>query len=139
MNIIKKIAVLSLFFLLFISCSTDNEETKYHFEFLKIETIVMPDTFILGETYEIKMTYFRPTNCHSFSGFYYDKNLNVRTIAVQNIVTEVPNCLPLIEEIEEVSLNFYVTNNGSYIFKFWQGTDANGDDIFLEKEVPVED
>ena len=39
--------------------------------------------------------------------------------------------------LEEVTFNFMVTGNGSYIFKFWQGEYANGDDQYLTIEVPV--
>ena len=35
------------------------------------------------------------------------------------------------------TFNFYVTSNGSYIFKFYQGEDTNGQDVFLTIEVPV--
>ena len=37
----------------------------------------------------------------------------------------------------EQTLNFYVKNNGSYIFKFWQGKNDAGEDVFLEYEIPV--
>ena len=72
-------------------------------------------------------------------GFYFDKYLNERTIAVQNNVSEEPNCLMLQDEIVEVNLKFYVTNNGSYIFKFWKGINTQGEDVFYEVEVPVVD
>lgn len=139
MNNVKKIVSLLFLFVLLISCSIDNESVKYHLEFLKIESVDLPDTLILGETHEIVVRYKKPSSCHTFNTFYYDKYLNERTIAVQCIVTERNDCITLDEEIEEAKLNFYVTNNGSYIFKFWQGEDDNGEDIFLEIEVPVED
>jgi hypothetical protein len=37
----------------------------------------------------------------------------------------------------EETFNFYVTNTGNYIFKFWTGEDANGNDTFLEYDIPV--
>jgi hypothetical protein len=121
------------------SCSPEGDEVRYNFEFLAIESVELPDTLVLGQTHEIKVTYKRPTSCHVFNAFYYEKNLNVRTIAVNSIVTQRNDCVTLDNVIEEASINFYVTNNGSYIFKFWQGKDENGEDLFLEIEVPVED
>lgn len=133
----KKVLFALLFFSS-ISCSLDNDNESFHLEYLKVESVTIPDSFVLGETYEIKVIYKRPTTCHSFHGFYYDKNLNERTIAVQSIVTE-NNCIELENQLNEAALNFYVTNNGTYKFKFWQGKNENGDDIYLEYEIPVID
>lgn len=139
MNGFKKIVLSIILLVSFISCTPESDNPKYHYELLKIESVILPDTLILGETHEIKMSYYRPTTCHVQDGFYYDKNLNIRTIALQSLVTERNDCTTLTDDLEEAILNFYVTNNGSYIFKFWQGTDSNGEDIFLEIEVPVQD
>jgi hypothetical protein len=97
----------------------------------------VPQSFTLGQTYEIKLKYKKPSDCHSYQGIYYDKNLNVRTIGIQTAVLESTNCAPLTTEPVEVSFNFLVTNTGSYIFKFYKGEDANGQNIFEEVEIPV--
>jgi len=139
MNTIKKLALFLFLYMSFTSCLPEDDGPTYHLELLKIESVVIPDTLILGETHSLKISYKRPTSCHSFNDFYYEKYLNQRTIAVQSIVAEQSNCVPLTDQIVEVNLDFIATNNGSYIFKFWQGKDANGEDIFLEIEVPVQD
>ena len=132
----KRILLLLSIFLVLNSCSIDEGE-KYHFQLLAVEEAVVPDSFELDGTYEIKLKYYRPTTCHAYDGLYYEKHLNTRTIAIRNVVFERDNCNPTSTELTEVSFNFHVTNNGSYIFKFWQGTDANGEDVFYEVEVPV--
>jgi len=134
----KILAIVSLFFVL-TSCSIEDDAPNFHSVILPIVEVEVPQEFVIGETYPIKVWYQRPSTCHAFNGFYYDKYLNERTVAVQNIVTEAGNCQSLEDEIVEVSFDFYVTSNGSYIFKFWQGVDDNGEDIFLEIEVPVVD
>lgn len=139
MNSIKKIALLLILTVSVSSCFPEDDGPNYHLELLKIESVNMPDTLILGQTHELKMLYNKPSNCHTFNGFYFEKNLNIRTIAVQSIATEKSDCITLNDELEEATLNFYVTNNGSYIFKFWKGKDTNGEDIFLEIEVPVKE
>ena len=96
-----------------------------------------PNEFTLGETYEITIRYYRPSTCHAFNSFYYEKNLNTRTIAVESIVFEQDGCEALESVLVEKKLNFHVTNNGSYIFKFWQGANEYGEDVFLEYEIPV--
>ncbi len=132
------LAILSLFFVLS-SCSIEGDRPNFHTAILPITSVELPQEFVLGETYQIKVWYQKPSNCHSFNGFYYDKYLNERTVAVLNLVTENNDCQPLTDVIVEASFDFYVTSNGSYIFKFWQGEDVNGQDIFYEVEVPVID
>lgn len=132
----KLVLLLSLLFV-FNSCSTDDSDGNFHFELLPVESVDIPTEFTLGETYEITVRYLRPTTCHGFNSFYYEKNLNVRTIAIESIVFEQDGCEELESVLVEKKLNFHVTNNGSYIFKFWQGKNTIGEDVFLEYEIPV--
>ncbi|WP_130733309.1 hypothetical protein [Flavobacterium sp. J27] len=132
----KRIFFLLSIFLVLNSCNVDDGE-RYHFQILGVEEAIVPDSFELGNTYEIKLRYYRPTTCHIYDGLYYDKDLNTRIIAIRTVVFERDNCVPADSELVEATFNFHVTNNGSYIFKFWQGTDENGEDIFYEVEVPV--
>ena len=129
----------ALFTLVFItSCSiNDDDNQKYHYEILKVDSFTVPASFTLGETSVITVRYLRPTECHFFDGFYYEKDLNKRIIAVQSRVLQEPTCLPLINEVVEKTFNFKATSNGSYIFKFYKGVDANNVDVFEEVEIPV--
>ena len=131
----KKLLALSLALILCASCSIDSD--NYSFEILPVESVEIPSEFTIGETYPITVTYLRPTTCHFLRDLYYAKNLNERTVAPINIVYENDNCETLENVEEEATFNFVVTGNGSYIFKFWQGEDANGDDQYLIIEVPV--
>ena len=133
----KKIVLLTLFLLTLAGCSIDDNQPNYSYEVLPIDSYTLPQSFTLGQTYVIKLKYKKPSDCHSFQGIYYDKNLNVRTIGIQTTVFESANCKPLTDEPTEVTFNFYVTNSGSYIFKFYKGEDANGQNIFEEVEIPV--
>lgn len=134
----KKILLLLSVLFLFNSCSLDDvQDDEFSYELVPIASVDIPAEFELGETYNIVIRYYRPSTCHAFDGFYYDKDLNVRTIAVQNIVFEQNNCEPLTDVLIEQNLEFYVTNNGSYIFKFWQGKNEAGEDLYLEYEIPV--
>lgn len=133
----KTITLLALFFL-FNSCSVDSGP-NYLYEVLPTESVDIPTEFTLGEIYPITVRYNRPTTCHYFNGLYYDKHLNIRTIAVESAVEQRDNCQDLNADAaaDEYTFNFEVTSNGSYHFKFWQGKDDQGNDIFLEYEVPV--
>ena len=133
----KKLVALSLALFLFVSCSIDDDSPNFSFEILPIESVDIPDEFTLGEVYPITVSYFKPSTCHSFKEFYYLKENNERTVAAINYVFEDKTCEALIDELVEVTFNFIVTSNGSYIFKFWQGEDINGEDQYLIIEVPV--
>lgn len=133
----KFLLMLLLVGVVFSSCNSDEPKDRFQLALLPVQEVVIPDSFELGETYSIKMKYHRPTSCHAFNGVYFDKKLNVRTVAVQTMVFEYDNCIPVAEgELVEASFDFYVTNNGSYFFKFWNGR-LNGEDVFLEYEIPV--
>lgn len=132
----KKILSLLALFFLFNACSTDSG-TNYSFELLPIQSVDLPTEFTLGQTYPITVHYNLPTSCHFFNTMYYDKNLNIRTIAIESAVADKNNCVATPNDASTYTFNFYVTSNGSYIFRFYQGKDANGQDIFLEYEIPV--
>ena len=125
--------------LLLASCSVDNDSTNYSFEVLPVESVDIPNEFEWGQTYPIKVFYLRPSTCHSFNEFYYLKENNERIVAPINVVFEADTCTDLEDTIVEATFNFVVNTYGSYIFKFWQGEDANGEDQYLTIEVPVID
>ena len=56
---------------------------------------------------------------------------------MQNYVIEQDDCQPITNITRQEVLKFKPTEVGTYTFKFWQGKDTNGDDIFLEIERPV--
>jgi hypothetical protein len=134
----KKIASLFALFFILNSCSP-GDDTQYSYRLLPIESVEIPAEFTLGQTYPITVHYTVPTSCYYFSSLYYDKDLNVRTIAVETLVEGRNNCqnLSAADGASTYTFNFYVTSNGSYIFKFYQGKDDQGNDVFLEYEVPV--
>lgn len=133
--------IISLLALIFISnsCSTDTGPS-YLYEVLPIESVDIPTNFTLGQTYPITVHYNRPTSCHHFNGLYYEKDLNVRNIAVQSAVEPRSDCQELnaADAANQYTFNFYVTSNGSYLFKFWHGKDDQGNNIYLEYEVQVD-
>jgi hypothetical protein len=121
------------------ACSVDDNNPNYRLEVLPVESFTVPASFTLGETYPIRVRYRKPSDCYFFQTFYYERQLNTRTVGVVSRVVEGKDCLPTpsTQAPVEVSFNFLVNSNGSYIFKFYKGEDANGEDIFEEVEIPV--
>jgi hypothetical protein len=133
----KRVIMLCLTFVLFASCSVDDDGVNFSFEILPVESVDIPTEFTIGETYPITISYFRPSTCYTFNDFYYLKELNERTVAPINYVFERNDCETLENELVEQTFNFIVTSNGSFVFKFWQGEDNDGESQFLTIEVPV--
>ncbi|WP_159433491.1 hypothetical protein [Flavobacterium cucumis] len=120
---------------LFNSCELD--DPSFTVDVLPVASVEMPTEFVLGETYQITMKYFKPTNCHTSYGIYYEKDLNTRVCAIKNLVENRSNCAPIVNVLVEETFNFHVTNTGNYIFKFWTGTDDEGNDTFIIHDIPV--
>jgi hypothetical protein len=132
----KKLLVLSLTLILNASCSID-EGVNFKTDILPVESVDIPSEFELGGTYPITISYFRPSTCHQFREFYYFKENNERTVAPITYVFDRNDCETLENNLVEATLNFHVTSNGSYVFKFWQGENENGETQYLTIEVPV--
>lgn len=132
----KKLLSILIIFVTLTACSLGNDTPNYHYEVLPVDSFTVPTEFKIGETYVIKVKYKKPSDCFDFDGFFYEKKLNTRTIAVQAQVLD-NNCVAKDIAPIEVSFNFYVTSNGSYIFKFYKGEDVNGNNIFEDVEIPV--
>ena len=139
----KKSALLVFIFIaLFTSCSIDDDNyNNFYLEVIPIDSVEIPESFVLGETYQIDMTYTKPNGCYYFNDFIYEVDDQQRTIAVVNTVyTNLNNSCEEDAEAEEVTVHFdfIVLSNETYVFKFYQGEDENGEDQFLLVEVPVE-
>lgn len=133
----KRIFLLGILLAVFLSCNPSDDGPDFNIEILPIESVEIPDEFEMGEVYPITVSYLRPSTCHFFRNFYYERDSNERTVAVINSVLLSEECEDLEDEIVESTFNFIVTSSGSYIFKFWQGEDSNGENQYLTIEVPV--
>jgi len=130
---------LSYFVLVFMtSCSLDDasEDMNFSINIMPIESVDMDEEFILGQTHEIKISYFVASDCHEFNDFIYDVEFNQRTIAVVNTVYFRNDCTEL-NELVEVSLDITVNSTETYVFRFYQGKDDQGNDQYHIIEVPV--
>jgi len=133
----KQLFLVSILLVLLSSCSLDDGTADFYLEVMPITSVEVPDHFVLGETYEINITYMRPNSCYVFNDFIYDINEQERTVVVVNTVY---NTL-CTGEPEDVTVNFTFPVNGTetYVFKFYQGEDENGEDQYFLVEIPVMD
>ena len=135
MYFLMKKLIACLFVFLIISCSPNDDGSQdIIYEILPVESAVLPDEFILGDVYEITLTYIKPSTCYAFNNIYYLKESNIRTIAVVTYQVSNNNYCETLNEEVETSFEFEAVESGTYIFKFWQG-----DDNYMVVEVPVVD
>jgi hypothetical protein len=134
----KKLVPLLALVLIFIGCSLDDEPaTTFTYDLVPVDSVAIPDTLVFKELYTFEITYQRPTSCHAFAGFDYQRDGNERIIGVICAVYDNQDCEELVDETAVAELDFKVERNDYYVFKFWQGEDEEGEPIFLTDTIPV--
>ena len=145
----KKVALLLLAVFVLNACSTDDDkQLEVHYELLPISRCNMPYTFTSGETYEFTMIYKMPTTCHTYKGIYFEGDGTTKTVAIQSLVYERPDCQTIdyssdsqpAPEVAITNYNFKATAppGSVYTFKIWTGKDEQGEDTYYDVTVPVE-
>lgn len=134
---LKKLVIL-LTFTSIIGCSDDDKITHYY-QALPIETISLPSSFTLDETYTIDFSFVRPTTCHTYSNVLLSSEEENRTFAVSSLVVTNAICDDISESnMTSQSFEFKVLFDQVYKFHIWKGKDSNGNDIYETYEIPVE-
>jgi len=95
-----------------------------------------PDFFEFGSIDTISVKYELPNNCYQFWSIYYEYDTNKRIVAINAIHDLESICTQATIE-QEIKIPIQVLQEENYIFKFYKGKDANGENIFEEIEVPV--
>jgi hypothetical protein len=121
------------------SCSDDDDvnDHDYRLEYIGAISADLPDEFIYGQTYRINVTIELPDSCYYFYNQYdyFYEGTSRLIYPIAHIDEGVP-CTPNITEVT-FSIPVQALQNETYIFKFYQGEDADGQDMFLTIEVPV--
>jgi hypothetical protein len=120
------------------SCSSDdNNDHPYHLEKAIVTNAEVADEFIFGNTYLIDVTIELPNSCY----FYYDQYEYIYDGPSRLIypIVHVDDDVACTLNIRETTFSIPVQalQKEPYIFKFYQGEDADGEEIFLTIEVPV--
>lgn len=122
-------------FIIFVSCSNDDGPT-YHYELLAVEDVDLPDEFEYGKVYNVSLKYILPDDCYISSDVLYEYDFDIRNVAVISTVLDDKDCFPVDFE-DDISFKVKALQTETYVFKFWQGEDEQGEPIYLVKEVPV--
>lgn len=119
-----------------VSCNKDDAPT-IEFRALQISKAEVPESFSLNNTYEIKVTYSIPDGCTNFEKFDVAPKEETTREVVAIGWRSIDQPCTLATTTREESFWFNVVHDQPYLFRFWQGQDANDEPIFLEIEVPV--
>ncbi|MCK5815394.1 MAG: hypothetical protein KAH07_05560 [Flavobacteriaceae bacterium] len=135
----KHYLLLFLAIVTFTSCNDDDDynEHDYHLEYTSVIDVDVPDEFIYGRTYEIDVTIELQDGCHYFYNQYeYRYEGTARLIYP---IVHIDDNVPCTENIRETTFSIRVQalQAEPYIFMFYQGEDADGQDQFLKVIVPV--
>ncbi|HMI08300.1 MAG TPA: hypothetical protein VK528_12180 [Flavobacterium sp.] len=141
----KKILLLLFLGLVLNSCSTDSTEPEVYYELLPISRCEMPYRFTAGETYELNMIFKMPTTCHVYKGIYFEGDGNTKTVAIQSVVYERNDCQSIdynaatAPNLTSEKFNFTAEGPGTtYTFKIWTGKNEQGEDLYYDINVPVD-
>ena len=133
----KRLFLLFISIATLVSCDIDGDDApNFSLEILPIQSVDVPDQFVVGEVHPISITYIRPSGCYEFNNFIFQNNFNTRTVAVVDTFFQDDPCTQ-VTEVATVSFDFTVSNTENHIFQFFQGQDDEGQDQFLIVEVPV--
>ncbi len=136
----KKLFV-CLFALLSLACSVNDDGVQPNAVLmLPVENAIVPDEFVVGQEYEIFITYIQPTTCHVFKDIYSQIESDGLMIAIMaNVFNETNDCPPSATTVEKSFTVKPTREETTYVFKFWHGSNDSGEDEFIIIEVPVVD
>ena len=119
------------------SCSLEDDSVNFQFVPLQIISADFPESFTLNETYNINVTYIIPNNCVAFEGF----DISFIDTTSRNIVAigseRVGEVCNLIAVEAQDSFEFTCLYEGTYYFRLWTEELENGEQQYVEIEVPV--
>ena len=121
-----------------ISCDPRYDGPTDELETLPVSQVVMPVKFAKDSITEIPVQYIRPTVCHFFYDFYYERNNFTRTVAIIALKRNSGSNCPPSQLNHTATLKFKPTSLGTYHFKFWTSTNAQGVDQFAEYDAIVD-
>ena len=132
----KKIVFLLALIITVTACSV-GDDTDRNFTVLPISTVDVPNKFKVDSISTFKIGYKRDNSCQIFNGIYFEPQAEYIDVAIKIVVLQESGCQPDDETMYEVPLYFKPEQPGTYILKFWNGKDPNGQDQFTNTEVIV--
>ena len=121
-----------------ISCTeNDDYDTIEYTDKIKIDSVkITKDTMSVYEIQSIKTFSTYTSKCEGFYGYdYIYSDEFTRTVSSFKFKTAV-DCGGNVTHASQI--NFRPQQSGNYTFKFWNGTNSAGENIWIEKMIVVQ-
>lgn len=137
MGKLYKITVLAFSIFMLSGCNDRFEGDEINnIDQLKIDSVRIPqDTMEVYSTQNIKTYSNYAANCEGFYGYdYLHTDQFEREVTAYKFKTSA-TCGEVLTKASQI--NFRPQQTGTFTFKFWNGTDASGENIWIEKNIVV--
>ncbi|MFA7447388.1 MAG: hypothetical protein WCY77_03030 [Weeksellaceae bacterium] len=118
------------------SCLDDEPTTPVNYNYKAIDSVVIDQVNPLREITEIKTYFTRNNTCEAFFDYKYFAAGFDRDVVLVTSTIQDPSCQDTSVAAMK-TLKFLPERPGTYLFRFWAGTDENGDAIYITKEVGI--
>ncbi len=119
------------------ACSLDVGD-DFYFEKVPARNVQVPENASLNTDYNLQFDYHLPDGCYTFYNIDYTVvNDTTRIITPYARVQNGVNCT---QDTVDSSFTFQFTPSvpKTYVFKFWVGTDDEGNDVFETHELETD-
>lgn len=127
----KYLFLLSVLTIGLFSCTKENDNPNFHFEYLPVNEIIIPDSLDYKKEYNLTLKYTLPNDCYYYNNIYYTAKDTTRTVAIVAFVDDDASCVEDAKQ-EEKTLKLTVFQKEDYIFKIYKGTNNDDENIYKE-------
>lgn len=139
-NSLKIIFSLLIMSILGVSCMNDDDNNTYiqSLKGIAIDSVKIPqDTMSVYSIQTIKTYSTYASHCEGLYDYDYKIDGDLRTVTAIAYVTN--GICTAQTYVGNDSFNFKPLHIGTYTFKFWNGEDSEGNDLYITKNVVVEE
>lgn len=142
MMFLKKSLLLMLSVFVFASCSTsDDVSPNILTTKAKVLKAELPDTFTMGQTYNIKVFYELASACHTDIGLKVDRGSTSSEYYIYGVAAydaDQVGCDETSTDLQgDGEFLVVVENPEDYVFYIWEGFDEDGKDIYVPETIEV--
>lgn len=121
-----------------VSCNDRFEgDVVQNIETVKIDSVkIAQDTMNVYSTQSIKTFSNYTENCEGFYGYDYLHTAPLERKVISYKFKTDGNCLDNVTKVSQI--NFRPQVEGIYVFKFFSGKNAAGENVFIEKNIVVQ-
>jgi len=118
------------------SCLDDEPTLNVTYQYKAIDSVQVGEIHPARQVTEIKTFFTRTSSCENFFDYEYHILGNERSVSMVTSKYSDNSCEETSDPASYV-LQFKPEASGIYTFRFWNGVDENGQDIFIIREIEI--